>query len=314
MNRVLAVPLVVLACSTSPEGAPSAPPPSTSTLPPGIVAYVGSLAIASETLAAVAGARQITPRDALEREIRDAVFANGALHEGLDQHPSAHAALRGTLARATLEALKQEAAQTEPTDAEIAAATQRHFVDLDRPEAFRVIHAVVRVSEDADAAIKARAKSLAERIADRVTKANDEAEFRTAVESVENGGLEVLVETLRPVAADGRVVDVDHPAEAQTFAVPFARAASHLGHPGQKSGVVATEFGFHTMMLLERTPPLSVPLDERRRLLRDEIFTDRARRLKKELLSRIKSTLATNIERSADALLLTVDVATHEAH
>jgi peptidyl-prolyl cis-trans isomerase C len=313
MNRAFTASFVLLACSTSPEAAPSAPPPSTSTLPPGVVADVGSMAIRVETVAAVASARQVAPRDALEREIRDAVFASGALREGLDQDPGARAALRGALARATLEALKKEAAQTEPTDAEVADATQRHYVDLDRPEAFRVIHAVVRVSEDADAALKSRAKSVAERIAERVARSNDEAEFRTAAESVDRDGLEVVVQTLPPVAADGRVVDVDHPGSGQPFALPFAQAASRLAHPGQKSGVVATEFGFHTMMLLERTPSRSVPLDERRRILRDEILTERARKLKDDLLSRTKSTLATNVERSADALLSTVNVAAHEA-
>jgi peptidyl-prolyl cis-trans isomerase C len=311
MNRAFAALLVLLGCSSR-EATFTAPPPSTSTLPPGVVADVGSLAITSETVAAVAGARNLTPRNALEREIRDAVFASGALHEGLDQSPLGRAALRGALARATLESLKSEAAQTEPTDAEVDEATRRHFVELDRPEAFRVIHAVVRVSEKADSAIKARARSVAERIAERVAKSTDEASFRSAAESVDPGGLEVVVETLRPVAADGRVVDVDYPLD-RPFALPFAQAASRLAQPGQKSGVIATPFGFHTLMLLERTPASSMPLDDRRRLLRDEIIMLRARKLKEELLSRLKSALATTVERSADALLSTVDVAAHEA-
>jgi peptidyl-prolyl cis-trans isomerase C len=212
-----------------------------------------------------------------------------------------------------LESLKKEAAQSDPTDAEVAEATGRHFVDLDSPEAFRVIHAVVRVSEDADPTLKSRARSLAERIAEGVSKASDEAEFRTAAEAVDREGLEVVVETLRPVAADGRVVDPEHPSGGQTFAIPFARAASHLLHPGQKSGVVTTEFGFHSMMLLERTPARTVPIDERRQLLRDEIITDRAGKRMKELLSRLKTTAGTSIERSAGALLQTVDVGGHES-
>jgi peptidyl-prolyl cis-trans isomerase C len=313
MKRTLPAALAILACSNSPGESPSSSPtPSAATLPPGIVADVGPLAIRLETVAAVASARRITSRDALEREIRDAVFANGALHQGLEQNPLARAALRGALARATLEALKQEAARTEPTDAEVDEGTQRHFVDLDRPEAFRVIHAVVRVAENAAPALKSRARSLAERIADAVSKSNDEAAFRSAAESVDHGDLEVVVQTLAPVAADGRVVDPDHPADHLTFALSFSQAASRLTHPGQKSGVVATEFGFHTMMLLERTPAHSVPLDERRRILRDEIFQHRAHKLRDELLTRVKSTLASNVERSADALLSTVDVAAHE--
>jgi peptidyl-prolyl cis-trans isomerase C len=312
MIRALAASLVLFACSTSPEAAPGAPPPSTTALPDGVVADVGSLAIRVESVAAVASARLIAPREALDREIRDALFASGALREGLDERLVARAALRSVLARAELEALKKEASQTEPTDAEVAEATARHFASLDRPEGFRVVHAVVRVAENADAAQKARARALAERIVEHVAKANDEAEFKSAAESVDKGGLEVTIETLPPVAADGRIVDADHPSEGKTLVLPFARAASRLAHPGQKSGVVATEYGYHTLMLLERTPPLTVPLEDRRRLLRDEILTERTKKLLADHLSRIKSTLATNIERSADALLLTVNVE-HEA-
>jgi hypothetical protein len=153
------------------------------------------------------------------------VLANGALRDHLDEHPTTRAALRGALARAALEALKAEAAQTEPTDAEVAEATARHFVAFDRPEAFRVIHAVVRVPDTADPALKSRAKALAESITERVAGANDEAEFRSAAESVDKGGLEVVIESLRPVAADGRIVDVDHPGGGETLVLPFARAA-----------------------------------------------------------------------------------------
>jgi hypothetical protein len=269
------------------------------------------VAIPTATVGAVAEAQDIPPRDALEREIADALFASGALREGLDQLPSSRAALRGTLARARLEDLKKETARTDPTDAELAEATAANFVEFDRPEACRVIQALVQVPEDADVARKARARSLAERIAERVAQATDESEFRAAAESVEREGFDVVVQTLPPVAADGRVVDVDHPG-VQPFVLSFARAASRLAHPGQKSGVVATEFGFHTMMLLERTPAFQVPLEERRRRLRDVILRERAIELKKELLSRLKATLATNVERSADSLLTTIAVGEHE--
>ena len=302
------------ACSPSSEPSTLAPPPaSTSTLPAGIVSRSGALSISAQTVASVATALQITPRDALEREIRDAVFANGALARGLDQSPLVGAALRGTLARAVLETIKQEASETEPSDAEIAEVTARHFVELDRPEAFRVIHTVVKVPDKADNAVKLRARAVATRLAERVAMTTDEAEFRRLAESIgDRDGLEVVVETLKPVAADGRVIDVDRPSDQQTFVLPFARAASRLTQPGQKSGVVATEFGFHAMMLLERIPAHVVPLDERRLLLRDEILTDRAWRLKKELLKRLQSNVATTVERSAEGLLATVDVAGHE--
>jgi peptidyl-prolyl cis-trans isomerase C len=221
--------------------------------------------------------------------------------------------VRSALARLALETLKKEAAEADTTDEEIATATARHFVEFDRPEAFRVVHAVVRVADGADAAAKTRAKTVASRLAEHLAKARVEAEFRTLAESFQDrDGFELVVDAQKPVAADGRVVDVEHPTSGETYVLPFARAAARLGQPGQKSGVVSTEYGFHVMMLLERTPPHAVPLDERRRLLRDEIVTDRARRSKKELLSRIRSNVSTSVERSADALLATVDVGGHE--
>jgi parvulin-like peptidyl-prolyl isomerase len=314
-HALCAVSLALLSCSPSSDPSSSTPPgASTSTLPVGLVANVGSLPIGAATVAAVSKAQQVPVRDALDREIEDALFASAALERGLDQGLSVRAALRGVLARSVLEALKKEASQTEPEDAEIAEATARHFVELDRPEASRVIHAVVRVPENADQALVARAKALAERLADQVSTAGDETEFRNLAEAIGNrNGLELVVETVGPMAADGRTVDVENPTNRETFAPAFAHAASRLSHPHQKSGVVQTEFGYHVMMLLQRTPSHVVPLEERRRLLRDEILTDRARRLKKELLSRIRSSLPTSVERSAGALLATVPVDGHEA-
>jgi peptidyl-prolyl cis-trans isomerase C len=314
MTSTFPLPLLALfACSGPPQPSPGGPLPSTATLPSGTLARVGPLAVSHEAVAAVARAEQLTPAAALDREIEDALFANGALQRGVDQFLGVRAALRGTLARAVLESMKRDAGESEPTDAEVAETTARHFIELDRPEGFRVIHAVVRTPENADSALKGRAKSLAERIADHVARASDEADFKSLAESVDRDGLEVLVETLLPVAADGRVLDVDHPADRQTYAQPFARAASQLTRPGQKSGVVATEFGFHVMMLLERTPAQSVSLDERRRLLRSEILTERARQKRKELLASLKSSVETSIERSAETLLATVRVDEHEA-
>ena len=158
-----------------------------------------------------------------------------------------------------------------------------------------------------------RAKTVASRLAEHLAKARDEAQFRFLVESFQDrDGFELVVDTQKPVAADGRVVDVEHPTSGESYVLPFARAAARLGQPGQKSGVVPSEYGFHVMMLLERTPPHAVPFDERRRLLRDEIVTDRARRSKKDRLQRIRSSVSTSVERSAEALLATVDVGGHE--
>lgn len=313
IDRLLLASLALTACSPSADVS-KPPPPASSILAPGIVASVGALAIPAEAVSSVAAAQGVLPQAALDRLIQDAVFASGAMRAGFDRDSSVEASQRGLLARARLEELKEQANQSEPDDAEVAEATARHFMELDRPEAFRVVHALVKLPEKADPPLKVRAKALAERLAERVARAKDEAQFQSLAEGLDDrGGLEVVVEKLAPVAADGRIVDVEHPsADAGSLVPAFARAASRLTLREQKSGIVATEFGFHVLMLLERTPPYLVPLDERRRILKAEILNDRARRLRKEVITRMRTVLAPSVERSADALLMTVDVTEHE--
>jgi len=106
---------------------------------------------------------------------------------------------------------------------------------------------------------------------------------------------------------------VDHPSSEEAFVLPCARAAAHLTEPGQKSAVVATKYGFHVLMLLERTPSHVVPLEERRQMLHSEIITERAKRAKKELIDQLRSVSRAVVERSADALLATVSIDDHEA-
>ncbi|HKQ71315.1 MAG TPA: peptidylprolyl isomerase [Polyangiaceae bacterium] len=305
--------LVIVGCSPGRESPASLPPGSS--LSGDTVASVGSTSIPAGIVESVARAQRVEPRVALEKEIVDALFASGAERARYDEAPAVRAAVRGRLARLELARLRTEAAEAATTDEEVATATQRHMVELDRPEAFRVIHAVVVVDAKADAARRARAKELADRIAERVAVASGADEFRSQADSVEGrGDLEVKLETLKPVAADGRVVDLEHPLPTpETYVVPFARAASRLSRIGQKSPVVATEFGYHVLMLLERTEPHVVALEERRRLLHDEIVTDRARRLKKELLDRLRAEAQPEISRSVDSLLATIRWVEHGA-
>jgi peptidyl-prolyl cis-trans isomerase C len=270
---------------------------------------VGSMAIAVDRVQAVAAAQGVTASEATAREVRDALLASAALLRGYGEAPSVRAAVRGRLSRTRLRELAAKN-QSEPGDDEVEEATARHFVELERPEAFRVIHAVVRVPEGAAPSIRSRARALAERIGERVAKASTADDFRREAESVDDrGDLELVVEVLKPVASDGRVVDPEHTTSpADRYAIPFARAASRLSEPGQKSGVVATEFGFHVLMLLDKTPAHFVPLEERRIALRAEIMRDRANRARNELVAELRAAFPPTVERSAAVLLGTLDL------
>jgi peptidyl-prolyl cis-trans isomerase C len=297
-----------VACSCT--GEPPTSEASKASVPPGAVAVVGDVPITEDRVLAVARAQGIDTPAAAESEIRDALFASAAQARGYDSAFGVRAAVRGRLSRVVLRELYRDAGASEPTIEELAAATERHFLEFDRPEAFRVIHAVVRVDEAAPATRRAGARALAERIAERVARAATGEEFRREVDAVgDHGDLEVSVEALKPVAADGRVIDAEHEHDnspPERYDLAFARAASLLTSPGAKTPVVATPFGFHVLMLLERLPAHVVPIEERRVALHDEIVSERAKAKRAELTKQLRAASAAIIERSADALIATI--------
>ena len=152
MKRLLALFLVgAWAGCSSPLATKSSPGPSSSALPAGIVATVGSLAVPrrGRRLGCENAADSPSPGGRCRSARCTALPRRPSGGAGYEDVSEVRAALRGRLARARLEILQQQVAAAPIADAEVEEATAPHFVQLARPEAFRVIHAVVLVTEKA---------------------------------------------------------------------------------------------------------------------------------------------------------------------
>ncbi|WP_437281493.1 peptidylprolyl isomerase [Sorangium sp. So ce375] len=263
---------------------------------------MGASDIAVDTVARIAAAQHLPPAQALDAAVRDALWAAEARARGLEQDPEVRREISLVLARRMLHTLKEEAESVGPvTDDELRAATERHWLDLDRPEGYRTVHAVVRLSADADEATRDKAKALADAIRTAVLSSREVAQrteppsasgtqqpppdpaaeaFISAAKGVPADGLEVVAQVLPAVTAAGRALT----SEPQQMDLAFSRAAASLVARGDLSAPVTSPFGVHLIMLLERIPARVVPLEERRGLVRDEVVTDRARAAQSKLL------------------------------
>ncbi|WP_338046750.1 peptidyl-prolyl cis-trans isomerase [Polyangium spumosum] len=318
------VSLVATAAGCGGGGGPSGPPPERGTLAGGTVARVGREEVNEGTVVRIAAAQGIDLVAARELAIRDALFASEARARGATNDPELERRVSAALARRLMHQLLSEAEQKGPvTDAELERVMARRWIELDRPEGFRTVHAVVQFAENADAATRSRAEAVARAIheavlpvaasARAITRPEPKrpfedvedpvvASFRSAVDGVDKDGFRTVVEALPPVTADGRLILPD----GGTLVESFARAASALGARGDTSPLVATSYGVHVLLLLERTPARVVPLEERRRLVRDEVVWGRASAARSKLLEGLRRGVL--VERSAEPLLALVPI------
>jgi peptidyl-prolyl cis-trans isomerase C len=293
IGAALIVLVVASACRSS------APLQKSGVLRAGVVATVGADSIEEESIARIAATQGISAALARDRAVFDALVAAYA-RERFGPALSRQAR-KSAAARALLQELSRRANdQGPPTDAEVAAATERRFWELDQPPLLRTTHAVVVVRKPED---DVAARALADRIHGAVSAARDPASFRAAVASVPAGGLEVKVEDLDPVAQDGRALNpAKSPPPGSTvarYADDYVAAAYAVAEIGAKSSVVKTEFGYHVILAVERIPEKRVPFDERRRLLAPEVLASRAEKLRDEVLASVRQTMPVEVERAA---------------
>lgn len=320
--------LAAIAACSSGDAPPGGSSAQAGPLAPSVAARVGSLEIPAETVARVAAAQAIPLDRARDLAVRDALFASEARAQNLLDDPLGRAALRGALARVLLREIYAAAERRGPiTDAELREATERRWLELDRPAAARTIHAVVRTSAKDNAARRAKALEFAEALRAVVAPLSTSAEaslappsssvdasaalvpddplidrFKSLIASVPRDGFDVVTEALPPVAADGRVLDPS----GFTFAPEFATAAAALPARGAVSPPVTSSFGVHVILLLERTPPRATPAAERRKLVWRDVVSQRARAAQRSLLEQLHR--ESSIDPTADASLALVPI------
>ena len=182
-SRACAWLLVVAAC-----GHDAAPPKERAAdLGGGVAARVGDEAIAASLVADVARTKGLTPREAMEGLVDDALAAQGSRAAGFDRDPAVDWPIVSAKARVTAIRLKSDsAAQGPPTDAEIDELTAQHWRQLDVPEVLRVIHAIAlypnskKRTPEGDAAVRL----TLDHIATAVAKATTPTEFEALARAV----------------------------------------------------------------------------------------------------------------------------------
>jgi len=237
-----------------------------------VVARVGDVDLPASLVRDVATARGTAPAAALALLIDDVVAAKYAAAHGLDRTAAVNVAVTSVRGRATIDHVKAAARQEPPTDDEVRALTELHWVEVDAPETIVAVHAIALRPKKADPRLEAAAKAVAANIATAVASAVDAADFEAKANAVPHPEVEVVVQPLEPFAADGRVAVAGSQDRIDT---QFAAAAAALPAPGATTGVVESSFGWHVIRLIEKRPPRVIAFEERRRMFSQEVYLRR---------------------------------------
>lgn len=269
MRRALVLLSSLAVASCAPAG--DAPTQRASSLD-GQVAEIAGQSVSPAEVAAVARAQKVSPARALEIIVAEARLARAADERGLGDRPEAKVERRAALAAAVLRGIKRESESSPPTAEELAEIRRAHWTELDRPEALQVVHVVAQAAPDHPR--RADAKAIGEKLLAAVRGATSPDDFRTRASAVPGFGVEITVEAIGPFVKDGRIVsDSD-----ATLDLAFVQASFALEKPQDTSPLVASSFGFHVIMLVERLPPITIPDEQLLPLVTAEVQATRARR------------------------------------
>lgn len=327
---------VALSALLSAACADRSEPPSTRAAPASAALGAGSAArvsgegvapdvIATSTIFDIARAQRVSPADARERAVSDALFALEARRRKLDA--SHERELASVLARRLAADILAQAKAEGPVRAEeIDTVLEKRWWDLKRPEAFFTVHAIVMLKPDADPALVKRAEAVAAAIREAVLPVAEAAKktpqppqpaserilvdslttsFIEAAKAVPKDGLEVRLEQLVPIARDKYTVV---PGPRNPYEPAFVAGATALQSRGDVSPPVRSSFGLHIIALLGRYPGHELSDEELATLLAPDVYDLRARKITDELLARLHKENVVDVERNADALLSQVRI------
>lgn len=283
-------------------GGESAPVAATSaSLPAGSAARAGAELISAATVTRIAESQSLSPRDALGLAISDALFAEGA-RAGLPA-AATRSIERAAAARSLLEQLSRDAVQQgAPNAQELAEIVRERWLELDRPNGARTTHALVMNDKPAR---DAEAHALADKLAQELQGVTSSQELIRRAKAFPAAGFEIRAEELPFVTPDGRVFQQTPKGlrgSSQTFDPDYARAASALEQPGQRSPVTKSAFGYHVILLDERMPGVTVTEPELSQRLAPDILVRRAARARSELLDKLRKASGVQLERAFDEL------------
>lgn len=292
MRLLLAIAGITVACSGE-HGATTGPAPASSAqsarLGGDIVARVGDIPLERTLVLAVARARGISAREAVDALIGEAILAQAALHAGAPRDPAQ------PLARALLDRMRDEALAQGPwTDEELGRLSKEQWKELDRPEGRTVVHALVKkdVPNAAEVAKELHDKLVAATGPDAVASARAFSDAAKAFHVL------VHVEELSFVA-DGRLLE-----GTGSILPSFTKGAFSIPAVLGTSDVVQTDYGFHVIRLLAIFPPKVASREERITRLRPQLIAGRARALNDALLARLQKEHSPRIVGSDQDLLL----------
>jgi hypothetical protein len=273
------------------------------------VAWVGESPISVATLQRASRSLPDAAASVLDRLIEARTLGLFAERGGLERGRR-QMVLRAVLARALLERIEEQTKRpVSPTDDEVEAMTSKRWIEFDRPEARRTCHAVVHSEELAESA----GNVLAERLASALRPLSDCAAFLERAKAFPVAGAKITAEELPPVTSDGRTLLLDAKGEpvdeGSPFDADFARAVFQIGAVGAQSGIAKTRFGWHVILLEGQIAAKHVPLEERRRLLADDILHERAKDASLRRIAESRKNEPIAVERASVAAIGRVQVA-----